>query len=675
MGIENFEKYLESYQGISGMLKQYGFEEIASHVATVCRVDMRELLRFPMGGYSKGQTSGAYLFVLKDMIENISRYDQVYEMLCDEESKEVFTNLIKFRILPDPQFIKMAADTKHPQYFDKTIVRPDAKEVFVDCGGFTGDTVEAYIQNYGQYEKIYVYEPSDDNIDACRRNLKEFSNIILRNCGVGEKNTVLPILNNESASSFAAVNSSGNQLVQIVCLDEDIKEPITYLKMDIEGFEIPALIGAKNHIKNDSPKLAVCTYHVISDMWEIPLLIRSINPNYMYYMRHYLPDHNWETVLYAIPKVEKVQYKKPVKVVAFPDKEAWYNVELTKDCGLIPYLLYKNFGLDVTMVGADKDTYTSLDTYVKGLNMEYLPSGSEEEKIEYLRKYGKEIDCLLLRGGYLHNGIFAETYKQINAEGKIYVGLDANSHWMDRISWDDPAYIRFMESCDVIATSCKALQEHLNEKWPWKIEYLPNGYYGFNTVPKEPVFDNKQNTILTVARIGTKQKANHVMLEAFALIANKIPEWKLKLVGNMEEEFKSYLTEYFDKYPQLVSRVEFTGPIYNKEVLFKEYLSAKIFTLTSVFEGGCPNVLGEALTAGCAIGVTKFDAWEEAIDSGRCGVAAEIDDVFSVAKMYLYLCTTANLQQMSKNAYEYARRNYDMEKIVSKLYEMLFGGI
>ena len=34
----------------------------------------------------------------------------------------------------------------------------------------------------------------------------------------------------------------------------------------------------------------------------------------------------------------------------------------------------------------------------------------------------------------------------------------------------------------------------------------------------------------------------------------------------------------------------------------------------------------------------------------------------------------ADLKAFSENAYDYARRNYDMESIVSKLHEMLFGG-
>ena len=114
--------------------------------------------------------------------------------------------------------------------------------------------------------------------------------------------------------------------------------------------------------------------------------------------------------------------------------------------------------------------------------------------------------------------------------------------------------------------------------------------------------------------------------------------------------------------------------ISDKEKLFEEYQKAKIFALPSLFEGGTPNVLAEALTAGCVTAVTKFDAWEDAIDEGRCGMAAEINDTDGFADILLKLCLHPELSRLSQNAYDFALRNYDMESIVAKLYEMLFGG-
>lgn len=363
------------------------------------------------------------------------------------------------------------------------------------------------------------------------------------------------------------------------------------------------------------------------------------------------------------------------RIVALaPYERGWSNVELIKDCGLIPYLLYKNHGCRVSMVGTRGDDYSYLEKYVKGLEMEFLPNGSEEAKANYIVKNAKQIDALILRGCYPTNFISARLYKELNPNGKIYVGLDANSHWMDRIIWTDTDFIQFMNCCDVIATSCIAMQKHLNEKWPWNIEHIPNGYYNFSSDNAHFSLDEKENVILTVGRLGTPQKATNVLMKAFAAIADKIPEWNLKLIGSIESDFHEFIALYFKAYPQLKTRILFTGPIKEKDKLADQYKKSKIFALPSTFEGGTPNVIGEALNGGCVIAITKIDAYTEATDNGRCGRASDVNDIRGFADILLDLCTDRNLSNISEYARQYGQRCFDMEKIVAKLYYMIFAG-
>ena len=69
--------------------------------------------------------------------------------------------------------------------------------------------------------------------------------------------------------------------------------------MDIEGSELKALLGAKELLEKQKPKLAICIYHLYNDLWEIPLLIKNINPSYKLYMGHH-SQNLFETVIYAI---------------------------------------------------------------------------------------------------------------------------------------------------------------------------------------------------------------------------------------------------------------------------------------------------------------------------------------------------------------------------------------
>lgn len=363
--------------------------------------------------------------------------------------------------------------------------------------------------------------------------------------------------------------------------------------------------------------------------------------------------------------------KKRVVAMA-PHERPWSNVELVKDCGLIPYLLYKNHNCDVSMVGAAGPEYPYLETYVKGIKTELLPNGKVESKLSYIAEHAKEIDALLLRGCYPNNFPLAELYKAQRPDGKIYVGLDANSSWMDRIPWQEKSFREFMDRCDVIATSCYAMQEMLNRKWPWKIEHIPNGYYPFDRAMEEPDYEQKENRILTVGRLGTEQKNTELLLSAFALAADRIPGWELRLIGSLESGFDSYISKYFESNPHLSERVRFVGPISDREVLFEEYKKAKIFALSSGVEGGTPNVIAESLTSGCVPVTTTIDAYEEITDRGKNGFSSPVGDVHAFAESLVKACCHEDLQGMSKRCFEYGRSHFDMERITAKVYELLF---
>ena len=74
----------------------------------------------------------------------------------------------------------------------------------------------------------------------------------------------------------------------------------TYIKMDIEGAELDALIGAHKIIEIFSPMLSVCVYHRQDHIWRIPLLIKSFSDNYKFFLRSY-DEEGWELVCYAVP--------------------------------------------------------------------------------------------------------------------------------------------------------------------------------------------------------------------------------------------------------------------------------------------------------------------------------------------------------------------------------------
>ena len=343
---EQFVDVLKSmYPSASQLLHKHTDTEILQAAADLSHIDPQRLANFLMGGFGKGKTNGAYAVVLSDLTQNIDRYDWVYEHLEDERSRFVFSRLIHYRLFPDPSILKDAYDGNIPQYFDPDIVSCSENEVFVDCGGYIGDISESFIRSFGAYHAIHVYEPDPENIVQCRTNLAPYKNIFLHHAGVGEHSEKLSFDSSNSASSFVSAAENAEK-ISVISLDEDITDPVTFIKMDVEGFEIPALLGAKEHIRKDCPKLAICTYHIVSDLWEIPMLIHAINPNYKFYFRHYHEEQNWEPVLYAIPMEQYVtvaqKSEKTKRILALAsdpnsgwmDRIEWANPDFQKfmDC-------------------------------------------------------------------------------------------------------------------------------------------------------------------------------------------------------------------------------------------------------------------------------------------------------------------------------------------------------
>lgn len=79
---------------------------------------------------------------------------------------------------------------------------------------------------------------------------------------------------------------------------EEHKVKPTLIKMDIEGSEHEAIEGLQHTISTLKPKMAVCLYHKISDMWTVSWRLQQLNPGYRFYCKKSLPQY--EFVLFAL---------------------------------------------------------------------------------------------------------------------------------------------------------------------------------------------------------------------------------------------------------------------------------------------------------------------------------------------------------------------------------------
>jgi len=230
-----------------------------------------------------------------DFINNKSKYERIYNLLEDKKSKEIFEKIINFKISFDYNFMKGFTNNFDNQYFDKKIVPNIKNIVFLDGGGYVGDTTPNIIKNYPDFKKIYLIEPNELHINIAKRDFGNIKNIEFTNCGLGSKkseNKTQQIEQNNCNHNFQAIN--------IDTIDNILKEKVDFIKLDIEGAEQDAIDGAKNSIKKYKPILAICIYHKAEDWYKIPQKVLEINKNYKIYIRHYM-EGIYETVMYFIP--------------------------------------------------------------------------------------------------------------------------------------------------------------------------------------------------------------------------------------------------------------------------------------------------------------------------------------------------------------------------------------
>lgn len=194
-------------------------------------------------------------------------------------------------------------------YFPDFITRRD-DEVFIDCGAADGDTLTDFLIRWTQWKQIIAFEPDLANyrklLDRVHGD-KKVPRFLPVNAAVGDNsNAVSFIAAGDYSSHVEGVTSrdaTEGMRVEVACskLDDlNYDAPPTYIKMDIEGAELEALWGARRTLKEHAPVLAICAYHTSDHLWQIPLLIHAINPEYKLYFRRY-GEGAFEIVWYGVP--------------------------------------------------------------------------------------------------------------------------------------------------------------------------------------------------------------------------------------------------------------------------------------------------------------------------------------------------------------------------------------
>ena len=222
----------------------------------------------------------------------------------------------------------------------------------------------------------------------------------------------------------------------------------------------------------------------------------------------------------------------------------------------------------------------------------------------------------------------------------------------------DKAFAR----ANVVQVLMNSFKKEVTDIYPNKtVEVIPNQVI----IPKDCCdLSVAKNTIIHVAQIAEQFKRQHLLIEAFAKIADDFPTWKVLFFGKVK---KGKHEKYFKRLQKRVKELNLQDRLIFKGYsnnITQEYLNSDIVTMPSFSEG-----FGYGLADGLAIGLpgvgfASAPAINELIINGKTGyLVKDVDDY--AAKLAKLMSDKTLRMQMGKQARQDMER-YSPQSVIDK---------
>jgi FkbM family methyltransferase len=243
---------------------------------------------------------------------HIDMYSWAFDFFEDEVSKQNVLDRLRYWLCGTA----LSPNTSCGQYYEDGYVSIGEGEVFVDGGAHQGESALEFLRRAKEAgatrARVHSFEPDQGNFEAAAKNLAGVTGVTLVQKGLWIREAELTFFEKADTlgSSFVLLPNAPERegaivhRVPVTSLDayfggapEDCWP--TFIKMDIEGAENEALLGAAGVIAAKKPKLAICAYHKPEDVYALPRTIMRLHGGYRFALRHYARSPH-ETVLYAV---------------------------------------------------------------------------------------------------------------------------------------------------------------------------------------------------------------------------------------------------------------------------------------------------------------------------------------------------------------------------------------
>ena len=270
--------------------------------AQLTKLNHRNIVPFPIFLYFRFGHTSEHPFYKE--IFSANRYSRdllaLRNRLNDERSLRVLDAVLAYRSSFDVKVWNGYIDPL--PYFSPDILSFSKFEHVIDGGAFAGDSIVAFktlVQ--GSFSHLYAFEPDSYNFSKLEALSQGDPRITPIQAALHSQSGEVKFGNSNSRCS--SITNAGDCIVRACSIDDFIlsaSREVTFIKLNIEGAELEALRGAKQTITSQRPRLAIAIYHRPTHLWEIPMFLWELSPDYKFFIRHH-SSSLIETVLYAVP--------------------------------------------------------------------------------------------------------------------------------------------------------------------------------------------------------------------------------------------------------------------------------------------------------------------------------------------------------------------------------------
>lgn len=221
--------------------------------------------------------------------DNKEKFVKAYNIFEEDYSKKVFQSYLNTRINSNIQYL-LDVFVKPMDYFDNDIFKLSNNENYIDIGAYTGDTIKLFYKAVnGKYDAIYGFEPDEKFYEELKETVETegMKSVYSYHLGVWDQNTTLYFETDDEQSGHAIDTVANSLKIKVVSLDSFLENKnVSLIKLCLSMGNCEILRGGRTILQNLKPKLVAIIGIRKSDLIDVPILLKEINPKYRLYLRY-----------------------------------------------------------------------------------------------------------------------------------------------------------------------------------------------------------------------------------------------------------------------------------------------------------------------------------------------------------------------------------------------------